>query len=133
MDIVGFDCETSEKPNHFPWFKGHYLSVVSLSFPNNTVRSWVFIHNQNATIDVTTYQTQLVEIETYLNKYDMVAAHNFKFDLNQLRELNITKSFHCTMVAEYLITCQEKKGLKLDDLSIKYGLPLKIDKVKIIF
>ena len=133
MDIVGFDSETSEKPNHFPWFKGHYLSVVSLSFPDDTVRSWVFIHNQNATIDVATYQRQLVEIETELNKYDCVAAHNLKFDLNQLRELKISKKLHCTMVAEYLLTFQERNGLKLDDLSIKYGLPLKIDKVKIMW
>ena len=133
MEIVGFDAETAEKPNHFPWFKGHYLSVVSLSFPNNTVRSWIFIHNQNATIDVTTYQDQLIEIETELNKYDILAAHNLKFDLNQLRELKVTGKLHCTMVAEYLLTFQERNGLKLDDLSVTYGLPLKIDKVKIMW
>ena len=133
MEIVGFDVETAEKPNHFPWFKGHYLSVISLSFPDNTVRSWVFIHNQNSTIDVVTYQNQLIEIETELNKYDMVAAHNMKFDLNQIRDLILTGKFHCTMVAEYLLTFQERTSLKLDDLSVTYGLPLKIDKVKIMW
>ena len=130
--ICGFDVETSKIPNHFPWFEGHYLSLVSTSRPDNTCRTWVFIHDENK-IDVAQYQKQLLEIEVELNKYDIIAAHNLKFDRNILRELNLTSSYHCTMVGEYLLNHQSRVGLKLDDLCTKYKLPLKIDKVKLMW
>jgi len=132
MNIGGFDIETSKKPNFLPWFKGYFLSVISISYPNNTARSWVFIHDENV-IDIKTYKLQLLEIEVELNSFDIIAAHNLKFDLNQLKKLNLTSSKHCTMVAEYLLNFQNRNNLSLDDLSPKYNLPLKIDKIKIMW
>jgi len=130
--IGGFDTETSKIPNHFPWFVDHYLSLVSISYPNDTTRTWTFFHDEN-NISIALYEKQLHEIEVELNKFDIIAAHNLKFDLNILRGLKLTTSLHCTMVGEYLLTEQTNKGLKLDDLSLKYGLPLKIDKVKLMW
>jgi DNA polymerase-1 len=57
-----------------------------------------------------------------------------KFDLSWLRHLGVSldhKPVFCTMVAEYVLTGQERlEGLSLDDLSNRYGITPKIDRVK---
>jgi DNA polymerase I-like protein with 3'-5' exonuclease and polymerase domains len=124
---IGLDIETSKKPNHLPWKKGYYLSCLSISYPDDTERTWTFYHNENKFYDP---DRHFREIQAEIDKYEIVAAHNAKFELNNLRRHLKFKKIHCSMVAEYLINYQSKKGVSLDDCSVKYGLELKDDRVK---
>ena len=129
--IIGLDVETSKIPNHYPWKDQFYLTCVSVSRPDNTARTWFFRHKTISTpVD---YTKQFAEIEAELNKYDMVAAHNLKFDLNVLRSHVSFPTLWCTMVAEYMIKYHSNKGLSLDVMAPTYGLGNKLDKVKLLW
>jgi DNA polymerase I-like protein with 3'-5' exonuclease and polymerase domains len=131
MRIIGLDVETSKIPNHFPWRKGFYLSTISLNDINNKSKSWVFYHNENR--KQCDYDKNFKEIQQEIDKYDVVAAHNFKFDLNVLRNKLKFKNIFCTMVAEYMINYHSNKNLALRDLALKYKLAPKLDKVKMLW
>jgi DNA polymerase I-like protein with 3'-5' exonuclease and polymerase domains len=127
MEILGIDIETSKSPNHFPWRAGYYLSLISLSYPNGTVNTWTFHHDENKFYDP---DKNFREIQREIDRFDVIAAHNAKFELNNLRHRLKFKKIHCTMVGEYLINHQSKKDINLDAMSFKYNLPVKDDRVK---
>ena len=126
--IIGIDIETSKSPAKMPWVKGYYLSIISLNYPNNTSRTWYFYHNDIKYFPG--YSINFEEIQKEIDKYDIVAAHNIKFELNNLSNALTFNKIHCTMVAEYLLNYHDKSNLSLDYVSSKYGLPLKDDRVK---
>ena len=128
--LIGLDIETAKKPNHFPWKDRFYLSVVSISYPDDTAKSWVFHHNE---VDDEDFIIKFDKIQREVDKYDYVAIHNAKFDVNVLRSNIQFKKLWCTQVAEYLLQYMDRRGLKLNDLCAKYGLPSKLDKVKIMW
>lgn len=128
--IIGLDVETSKIPNHYPWKEGFYLSCVSLSLPTGVNKSWLFHHKS---IQEVNYKQNFKEIQAFIDLYDVVSAHNAKYDVNVLRKHLTFKKLHCTMVAEYMILYHQKGHLKLADLAPRYGLSAKIDKVKIMW
>jgi len=82
--------------------------------------------------------------EFSLKSYPKVGAifcgHNFAFDMlymfrtkPSLKELIQKSRVWDTQIAEYIITGQRSKFSSLDDLALKYGFPLKDDKVKAYF
>lgn len=126
LSILGLDIETSKNPNSFPWCPGYYLSIISVNYPNDTSKTWYFKHN-----NVTDYDSwkNFNEIQAEIDKYDAVACHNAKFELNNLRSVLKFKDIHCTMVGEYILNYHEK-NINLDKISERYGLPVKDDRVK---
>ncbi|CAB4240675.1 PolA DNA polymerase I - 3'-5' exonuclease and polymerase domains [uncultured Caudovirales phage] len=67
-------------------------------------------------------------------------GHNISFDLlylykesPALKEVLQTNKIWDTQLAEYILTGQRSKWSSLDELSIKYGLPVKDDKIKAYF
>lgn len=133
MRIVGLDIETSEKPNHFPWKQGFYISTISLSYPDETTETWVIEHDEEDNTDALVVISS--QISQKIQQYDVVAAHNLKFDLNSVRNIidfGNTK-FHCTMVAEYMLSYHCKDGLDLDTVAKKYNMPGKLDMVKTLW
>jgi DNA polymerase I-like protein with 3'-5' exonuclease and polymerase domains len=66
-------------------------------------------------------------------------GHNISFDLMYLYKDSILKSYFQsqtiwdTQLAEYILTGQQSKFSSLDELSVKYGLPVKDDKIKKYF
>jgi len=122
---IGLDIETSKTPNHFPWRPGYYLSLVCISYPDDTSKSWVFNHSSEPDYDP---DKNFREIQAEIDKFNMVACHNAKFELNNLRKHLTFKKIFCTMVAQYLLNCHSQKNLDLD--SLPHGLPSKDPRVK---
>jgi len=67
-------------------------------------------------------------------------GHNISFDLlylyresPALKETFQSSKIWDTQLAEYILTAQRSKWSSLDELSIKYGLPVKDDKIKAYF
>lgn len=136
MLILALDTETSEKPRHFPWIPGSYLSLVCLVSYNTTTKhkqlfSFVFNHSE---VDADSHANKIIHIQSLIDTHDLLVGHNIKFDLHWLHSIGITykhKKLFCTQVAEYMLTGQDKTiPLSLHELSIKYGLAPKIDKAK---
>jgi DNA polymerase I-like protein with 3'-5' exonuclease and polymerase domains len=72
--------------------------------------------------------------------YATYCGHNFSFDLLYLyktkpsmKDVLQASKIWDTQLAEYILTGQRSKFSSLDELSIKYGLPLKDDKLKTYF
>jgi DNA polymerase I-like protein with 3'-5' exonuclease and polymerase domains len=68
-----------------------------------------------------------------IKEADLIVGFNIKFDLHWLRKVgynieNITV-WDC-QIAEFLLECQEKRYISLDDTLLKYNLPPKLDIVK---
>ena len=88
------------------------------------------------------------ETEVFVEKLKVVdkyivdkifCGHNISFDLMYLYKDKILKSYFQsqriwdTQLAEYILSGQQLKFTSLDELSIKYGLPVKDDKIKKYF
>lgn len=127
LSVIGLDVETAKAPNHFPWKEDFYIACVSISYPDDTARTWFFHHDQIVESDSF---KNIVEIQNEINQYDIVAAHNAKFDMNVTRGWLNWKKCWCTQVSEYLLNNHSNKNLKLNDLCTKYGESAKLDKVK---
>ncbi len=71
---------------------------------------------------------------------DFLVGHNIPFDLlglykaNPINKLNLqTYKLWDTQFAEYLLSGQQDRWISLDELSARYGFPLKDDKIKKYF
>lgn len=71
-----------------------------------------------------------------------IVGHNVPFDINHYRkamkkvedQTKLRKTMtRDTAIAEYLLSAQQNKFPSLDELAVKYGLPLKDDKLKILW
>lgn len=130
MLVVAFDCETSKKPILNPWQKGSFLSSVGIITNKGDRKYWVFAHQDNKNVD---QRQNIKEIQEWINKADLLVAHNIKFDINWLRWIGIkvpNNKLFCTSVAEYMIKGQRPTvSYKLGDTAKRYSLPVKLDKV----
>ena len=90
----------------------------------------------------TTYEA--VAFDEYLtgvvSKTNILCGHNISFDLMYLykEDLSVKRFLQSrrlwdTQLAEYILTAQRSKFSSLDELSVKYGLPVKDDKIKRYF
>ena len=75
-----------------------------------------------------------------LDSSTMICGHNISFDLLYLYRTNSHIQYLLqkqriwdTQLAEYILTGQQSKFSSLDELSVKYGLPIKDDKIKSYF
>lgn len=131
--IISLDVETSCSPNHFPWVKGSYLSLIVaievLDTGFTKAHHWIYHHNA---VGLTPHRKILNEIQELLDRADLLIAHNAKFDLTWLKHVSLKPPrVHDTMVAEYLINGQNNKiGISLAESALRYGLKPKLDIVK---
>lgn len=130
MKVLVLDFETSYASN-MPWMPDSHVVSLCLKFKDE-IKTWIFNHDEKEFEPPT---KSVTEIQEFIDKADLIVAHNLKFELHWLRHLDIDvskKMLYCTMVAEYLLSGQTKKfaDLSLATLSKEYGIPDKIDKVK---
>lgn len=115
MKILSFDFETTMFPDAMPW-QIRAKPVTLHTFDGNTTKTY----------------TSWEDID--LTSYDVIIAHNAKFDLHWLEALNIPynpESVYCTMVGEYVIRgCDPALSYSLDTCCKRYGITDKIDRVK---
>lgn len=138
MTILSLDVECSQKPYHLPWLADSYLSTVCcISYDTKTkekhIYNFIFNHSENE-YNSEDINKNIIDIHNLIDNAFILVGHNIKFDLHWLNKLNIkfdNKKLWCTQVAEYIINGQDKTcPLSLHELSLKYGLTPKIDKVK---
>lgn len=127
--ILSLDVETSMAPNHFPWARGSYLSIVCGVEDTGKTHTWVINHNSGS---LRPFKIIVDEIQTVIDRADLLVGHNIKFDLHWLKSIGLeTRHVHDTMVCEYLIVGQDNtKRVSLDETAKRYGLEPKIDIVK---
>lgn len=131
--ILIFDVETSKAPQHFPWAKDSYLSLLcALEITDEgkiKKHHWVFNHNSVALAPM---KVMCGEIQQLIDKADVCIAHNAKFDLHWLKSISIVANkIWDTMVVEYLLNGQDNtKSNSLNETAKRYGLELKHDAVK---
>jgi len=130
---ASIDVETSKIPRFRPWQPGSFLVSVGMAWQDRRTRVWVLNHNEVANVN---QRAVLDEIQHELNGVDRLVGHNLKFDLQWLRHVGLKLDhlkMYCTQVAEYLIRGQQKISYHLADVSQRYGITPKIDRVKIFW
>jgi len=130
--VLGFDFETSLAFSQGYDERAYPVCLCVLS-DTGIKQEWVFNHDElsgNAC-----QQDMIKEIQEIISSADILVAHNLKFDAHWLRRLGIDFShckLHCTQVAEYLIHGQNNRvRYALDETSLRYEIPPKIDRVKL--
>jgi DNA polymerase I-like protein with 3'-5' exonuclease and polymerase domains len=142
MNIGVLDVETSKKPIMHPWQEGAYLSTVGLFVALDTgekyYKEWVITHDEW----VPGHGTDLMcyfEIQRELDKLDLIAGHNLKFDLNWIKSKNIRVDHlevWCTQQVQFMLLGQDKSiygpgpAQNLSNTCLMYDLPVKTDVVK---
>jgi DNA polymerase-1 len=129
LRVAAIDTETTITTLN-PWAEGFYLSVVGVVDNEGNKKVFWFEHEE-----VMPTLRAIPDIQAVLDTYDVVIAHNWKFDMNVLRSyhLNFDKAnLWCTMVGEYLLSGQEGSvSLKLADTAERYGVGHKLDEVRV--
>ena len=91
------------------------------------------------TDNIMDFMRSVETLDNEWKKADVVCGHNISFDLMYLYKYPILKyslqklKIWDTQLAEYILSAQRTKFSSLDELSIKYGLPVKDDKIKKYF
>jgi len=130
LNVIGLDVETSVFPFAHPWQKDAVLVAVGIAKPDGTRKTWLFNHNLHQSTQ--SQREMIAEIQSEIDKADLLVGHNIKFDLNWMRYIGINFEHcrtWCTQVVEYLLRGQRIGALRLSDLSKQYLSIDKIDKV----
>ena len=115
------DVETTTHNKGNPYDQRNYL--VSIHCHDGT-QSWSFKPSDKEAI------------QELVDKATLLIGFNFKFDLAWLRKLGINydnKKLFDVQLAEYYLSNQQHKLPSLDECLVKYGLPVKVDKVKALW
>jgi DNA polymerase I-like protein with 3'-5' exonuclease and polymerase domains len=131
--FVAIDVETTLNGNED-------VGLAHPMHPDNRVVAWG-IHKDVPFYDPqTTYTEAVFEALVEACLPDMViCGHNLAFDLMylyknpKLKSLLQERKIWDTQLAEYILSAQQTKWSSLDELSIKYGLPVKDDTIKKYF
>jgi DNA polymerase I-like protein with 3'-5' exonuclease and polymerase domains len=131
--FVAIDVETTLNGNED-------VGLAHPMHPDNRVVAWG-IHKDLPGYDPQTTYTEGM-FEALVNACDssnVICGHNLAFDLMYLYKNPTLKSLlqerkiWDTQLAEYILSAQQTKWSSLDELSIKYGLPVKDDTIKKYF
>lgn len=130
--VLALDYETTKLPNAFPWCDGAHPVTLHLAGSDGLLKTFVIKHSNQT--EFTSRSKLLKIIQETVDKYQILVAHNLKFDAHWLRAMGIDFSKHilyCTQVAEYLLNYQDRNiPLSLEETSKRYGITPKIDRVK---
>jgi DNA polymerase-1 len=132
VNILGVDWETSKFPVMHPWQAKAFPVLFGIVDLNRLYRQFVFNHDEDPA--PTPHPVLVKKIQAEIDKADLLVAHNMKFDHNWMLKVGLDTSrvkLYCTQVAEYIIRGQAQQSYTLEDVSNFYGIPPKIDKVKV--
>jgi DNA polymerase I-like protein with 3'-5' exonuclease and polymerase domains len=141
MNIGVLDVETSAKPILHPWMTGSYLSTIglftALESGLHNYHEWVYYHSEEQVTDDDRLGI-VFQLQEELDKLDLLVGHNFKFDMNWLKFINVDVSklkVWDTMLAEFMLSGQDKEKYpltkqSLSDCCSNWGLDVKTDVVK---
>tara|TARA_E500000318_G_C3519276_1_gene195676 strand:+ start:372 stop:932 length:561 start_codon:yes stop_codon:yes gene_type:complete len=121
MNILTFDieCTHTVKPNGSttasPYF-GNRLVALGYKFLGEPTQYLCCYHEQRASDP-----DWAPRFQAYLDRADVLVAHNAKFDLNWIRACGFMHSakVYDTMVAEYVLARAQKKPLSLEKIAEK--------------
>ena len=129
--FIGIDVETTMNANED-------VGLAHPMDPKNYVVA--FGYTGGSRTHVTYSKDDFISAMRLQDKQDIICGHNISFDLMYLYKehivlKNILQSYKIwdTQLAEYILTAQQSKFSSLDELSVKYGLPIKDDKIKKYF
>ena len=127
MKALCLDAETTIFERGTPFAQRNKLCLVG-TFGSNTSSTFDIEYSGNP------YGATLLEIQSTINRADLLVFFNAKFDLHWLRRYGIEfqdkKIWDC-QYAHFLLTGQEIKYPSLDGVLTYYNLPLKYDVVKL--
>lgn len=92
----------------------------------------VSIHCYDGTQSWSFKPSEKVVVQELIDKHDILIFFNAKFDIAWLRlyQFNVTnKKIYDVQLAEFYLSNQQHKLPSLDEVLVKYGLPVKVDKV----
>ena len=129
--FVAIDVETTLNGNE-------EIGSAHPSHPDNYVVAYGIDADD---FSATTYEEEVFERELYTFPRDAIlCGHNLSFDLMYLfkigthaKEVLQNHMIWDTQLAEYILTGQRTKFSSLDELSVKYGLEVKDDRIKKYF
>jgi DNA polymerase I-like protein with 3'-5' exonuclease and polymerase domains len=131
--FVAIDVETTLNANED-------VGLAHPMHPDNRVVAWGIMKDVPYYEPQTTYTEAVFEALVEACTPEMVfCGHNLAFDLMYLyknpRLKKCIQQFKIwdTQLAEYILSAQQTKWSSLDELSIKYGLPVKDDTIKKYF
>jgi len=131
--FVAIDVETTLNGNED-------VGLAHPMHPDNRVVAWGIHKDIPGYSPQTTYTEAVFEALVEACFPDMViCGHNLAFDLMylyknpKLKSLLQERKIWDTQLAEYILSAQQTKWSSLDELSIKYGLPVKDDTIKKYF
>lgn len=131
--FVAIDVETTLNGNE-------EVGLAHPMHPDNRVVAWGIHKDIPGYSPQTTYTEAVFEALVEACFPDMViCGHNLAFDLMylyknpKLKSLLQERKIWDTQLAEYILSAQQTKWSSLDELSIKYGLPVKDDTIKKYF
>lgn len=131
--FIAIDVETTLNANED-------VGLAHPMHPDNRVVAWGITKDVPGYSPQTTYTEVVFEALVNACTPDMVfCGHNLAFDLMYLYKNPALKEriqqfkIWDTQLAEYILSAQQIKWSSLDELSIKYGLPVKDDTIKKYF
>ena len=130
MNFKVFDTETTKAPRNNPWHPDAYLCSVGVADKDGNTRTWLFNHVSES---IREHKEMLAEIQKEIDEADVLVFHNAKFDLNWFRRMGLKfdrKDIWCTMVAEYLLTGQNKQlKYSLNECCARRNFGQKVDQM----
>lgn len=129
-NILTIDIEATKLPVIHPWQEGARLCSIGLCFNDEPVEIFLFDHK---TEPVPPHRDSLNKIQEYIDKSDLIIAHNAKFDINWFKFIGLDltdKKIWCTLITDYLINGQYRLKYDLSSVATRHGHGVKIDLMK---
>ena len=132
--FVAIDVETTLNGNED-------IGLAHPMHPDNRAVAFGMCGSKDVTNTFATYDQEKFEYLLRVQRPDaFICGHNISFDLMYLYKTGTDIKYELqrrriwdTQLAEYILSAQQTKFASLDELSVKYGLPIKDDRVKKYF
>ena len=132
--FVAIDVETTLNGNED-------VGLAHPMHPDNRAVAFGMCNSMAYDDPYTTYDVEMFEYKLgVLSPDTILCGHNISFDLMYLYKMSTDLKYELqrrpiwdTQLAEYILSAQQTKFASLDELSVKYGLPIKDDGIKKYF
>ena len=132
--FVAIDVETTLNGNED-------VGLAHPMHPDNRAVAFGVCNSMSYDDPYTTYDVEMFEYKLSTLSPDVIlCGHNISFDLMYLYKISTNLKYELqrrpiwdTQLAEYILSAQQTKFASLDELSVKYGLPIKDDGIKKYF
>jgi DNA polymerase I len=130
INTLTIDTECTKLPVSFPWQEGARICSIGLAFNDEEAKVFILDHK---TEPVAPQRDAFREIQEYIDKADLIIAHNAKFDINWFKWLGLDlteKKIWCTLAVDYLINGQYRLKYDLNSVATRHGFGTKLDLMK---